>query len=263
MSRKGAPLGYYVALLDILGFEYKLNTLGIDAIHEKYKLIVEMVRQNTERNSILDALNFTGPMWTAKGGTFFTYNVHAAYASDSIILWANRAFKMVQNKSIEALERDRENPAYGHLTHPVPLLPFINFLTEVMCQCLEAGLPLRGAISNGDCIFDEEENVFLGQPICDVARLEKKHKWIGVTACPSLEETPDLINYFIQYNKHVKFQDSVLGNELVLNWPLYFLNSRKANPRALIIELNEANPGHHEYYDNTIAFIDYSLSEIK
>ena len=85
---------------------------------------------------------------------------------------------MVQNQPKEVLIKNEPHPAYGHLSKPVPLVEFWNTCAELLCRSIEFDLPIRGAVSTGDAIFDTENKVYLGEPIVDTARLENKQQAI-------------------------------------------------------------------------------------
>lgn len=258
MGRVGSPLGYVVALFDVMGFESRIKTIGLDEILKKYMSIVELINRNSERNRLLiDQLNVSAPIFVVDGEPFNVYDIHAAYASDTIILWSNLAWRMVQNYSPETLKRNANHSAYGHLSDPVPLRTFLTMCAEVICRCIEVDLPLRGAIAMGDAIFDEKNRIFLGQPMVDAARLENQQHCIGLALCSSYVKQFDHLNFFLPYSGHLKEDGKGIGQEFALNWPHYWNISRKGNIKDVIEEMAKKNH-NHQYYKNTIAFIEFS-----
>jgi hypothetical protein len=49
----------------------------------------------------------------------------------------------------------------------------------------ESGLRIRGGISFGEAYIDEDESVFVGNPIVEAYQLEKKQQWAGVALTQS------------------------------------------------------------------------------
>jgi hypothetical protein len=262
MARKGSPLGFVVALFDVLGFEYRLNTFGLDEILNRYQKIVDIVNKNTESNKLLDKLNFDSPFWLSSGnvalptiGVF--YNIEAVYSSDSILLWSNLAWKRVQHEPIEVLKKNENHPAYGYLSKPIPMNNFLTMCANIICRSIEIDLPLRGALSMGDALLDKEANIFLGNPIVEAARLEVQQNCIGVGVCNSFEGYDPRFNHLIPYSKHFKAECKAPRKELALNWPLFWKDTRQKDLKSTLEELSEQND-HHHYYTNTIEFVRYS-----
>jgi len=258
MGRKNSPLGFVVALFDVLGFEFRLKKYGLDEIKSKYYKIVEIVNKNSEKNRILfEQLNITAPLMIADGPPMVFYDIRAIYSSDSILLWSNLAWKIVQDKSIETLRKNENHSAYGYLSKPVPLEPFLSMCAELICRSIEIDLPLRGAIAMGDAVLNETDKVFIGSPIVDAARLEKEQKCIGLSICTSYIKQQDHSKFFIPYSEHFKEDYRAERNDCALNWPLYWLNSRNTDLINAIEEMATRND-NHSYYLNTIEFIKYS-----
>jgi hypothetical protein len=121
MARKNSPLGFVVALFDIIGFEFRLKKYGLDEILNRYSKIVDFVKKNSEKNKILfKKLNITTPILLKDGPLAVFYDIQAVYSSDTILLWANLAWKFVQDKSVEILRKNENHPAYGYFSKPVP-----------------------------------------------------------------------------------------------------------------------------------------------
>jgi len=265
MSRDGSPLGYVVALFDVMGFESRLEKYGLDEIYSRYMKIVQYIKRNDERNHVLyDMLNFNGPMWTAEGNVICAYDIRAAYASDSILIWANLAWRMVQDKSFEVLKKNSTHPAWGHLSFPVPLRPFFETCAEIICLGIECDLPLRGAVSMGDAILNEKERIFLGSPLVEAARLENKQNCISLSLCNSFKMQQDTINCLLPYTSHLKndVADSLVY-KYAFNWPDYWMSTRNEKDIKMIIQQMAENNNQHEYYINTLKLIEFSVEEKK
>lgn len=258
MGRENSPLGFIVALFDVMGFESRLNNLGIDEILNRYMNIVSFVEEKRESNRVIsEKLNITGPIGSIDGIAGNFYDTYAVYSSDSILLWANLAWKIVQTIPYETLEKNKDNPAYGHFSNPVPLEPFLSNCAEILCRSIEFDLPLRGAVAMGDAVLDESKHIFIGKPIVDAARLESKQNCIGLSISNSYNEQNDHNTFFLPYNKHFKKDYIGEKKEFALNWPLYWKNSRKDDLKLKILEVSKNN-NNHEYYTNTLEFIEYS-----
>jgi len=258
MGRENSPLGFVVALFDVMGFESRLKKLGIDEMLSRYMNIVNFVKKKSEMNKIItEQLNITGPLLTSDGPVANIYDVRAVYSSDTIVLWSNLAWRMVQGMTIETLKKNENHPAYGHFSRPVPLEPFLTDCAEIICRSIEFDLPLRGAISMGDAVLDEKDNIFIGMPIVEAARLENKQICIGLSLCNSFVEQEDNRTFFLPYSKHFKDDYKDEKKEYAFNWPLYWKNSRKEDLKQKIQALAELN-NNHPYYTNTLEFIEYS-----
>ena len=258
MSDTKAPFGYIVGLFDVIGFEYRLKKLGLTEISRRYDNIVEFVKANSKKNKLLfDVMNITGPFHTLDGPPAIIYDIRAIYASDTIMLWSNLAWKIAQDKSLETIRTNQNHPAYGNLFRPVPLEPFLSMCAEIISRSIEFDLPLRGAISMGEAIFNEDDRIFLGEPIVDAARLENKQNCIGVSVCNSYLEQNDHRKFYLPYNKQFKpdFKDS--RKEYALNWPLYWRTKRTSDLKTVVEKLATEN-NNHQYYINTLEFIEYS-----
>jgi hypothetical protein len=258
MGRKNSPLGFVVALFDVLGFEFRLQKFGLDEIFNRYNNIVQLVKKNSEKNrTLFEKLNITAPLLVADGPPVIFYEINAIYSSDTIMLWSNLAYKLVQDKSIELLKKNANHSAYGYLSNSVPLMPFLSMCAEIICTSIEIDLPLRGALAMGDAVFNEDDLIFLGDPIVDAARLEKEQNCIGLSICNSFVEQPDHHKFFLPYSKHFKDDFNKPHKEYALNWPLFWRNSRTEEIESIINKMAEEN-NNHQYYSNTLNFIKYS-----
>jgi hypothetical protein len=259
MGRENSPLGFIVALFDILGFEFRLKRYGLDEILNRYQQIVDLIKKNDEKNKILfEKLKITGPLLTKDGPPVYFYDIKAIYSSDSILIWSNLAWKMVQNQSLEKLKKNENHPVFGYFSKPVPLEPFLTMCAEIICRSIEFDLPLRGAIAMGDAVLNENERIFLGDPIVDAARLERAQNCIGVSICNSFIEQVDHNKFFLPYAKHFKEDYKEPRKKFALNWPLFWKNSRKNIDLLTTMEKLSEQNSNHPYYLNTIEFIKYS-----
>lgn len=189
------PALYLVAYIDILGFESLLTRVGLPELHRLYnKLLQTALAPNSEAHpwskarSIVKGVIVPALMWVP---------IQTAYFSDSILLWVHY------------------NP--GHVGD------FLLRISKVFCEALEMGLPMRGAISFGEAIFDKASNTFLGSPLVEAARIEKEQDWVGVTIGASFKDEkhkipvpPEMVSV---YRPPMKTNKEELLSGLVLDWP--------------------------------------------
>ncbi|MBI5101390.1 MAG: hypothetical protein HZB33_06100, partial [Nitrospirae bacterium] len=141
-----------VALFDVLGFESMLTLLGIERMYDKYqelihKTFVPSVAQN--KYSLARGM-FAGQLREG----FMKLPIRVAYFSDTLLIWAQ--------------------------FHNAFVGTFLDRCSSLFCNALDAGLPLRGAISVGEVIFHKKTNTYLGEPLVEAARLEKAQDVLGV-----------------------------------------------------------------------------------
>lgn len=51
---------------------------------------------------------------------------------------------------------------------------------EFFCQAIFAGIPLRGCLSTGMALMDQEKTIYFGDPIVEAARGETAQYAIGI-----------------------------------------------------------------------------------
>ena len=81
---------------------------------------------------------------------------HYAYFSDTILLWC-------------------------------PLVPpavddFVGRCSDLICEALAMNIPLRGAITLGEAVLDNQASLFIGKPIVEAHFIERWQEWIGKSA---------------------------------------------------------------------------------
>ncbi len=240
---------YLVALFDILGFESRLVDLGLNCMYEKYQKLINIIDENNKKQELLKSANLYGRFW-AQDGQFEVYEIKGAYASDSIIIWANR---IIEGGGIRFANGSFGNP-------PISPNHFLNICNELICCSLEIGLPLRGAVSVGKAIIIENRNIFLGFPFVEVARLEKRQTTIGATPCKAFQLGHRGLNPYLllPYEKHLKsFSDREQTFGAVLDWPRRWRESRDVDVRKVVKGL-DSDVRFSKYYNDTIELIDFS-----
>lgn len=254
-----SPYGYLVALFDVLGFEQKLDEIGLKEMLSRYEALIEVVNYRKEQvRRVFGDLGFSeAPYFSSDGDVFIFNEIHGAYASDSILLWTNRSWPEARGKTIEECKNHLNDPAKAWAFQPIPCDNFFDICNDIMCRSLEVGLPLRGAISVGDAIFDEGRNIFLGQPIVEATRLEKGQQFIGTSFCSSAINQKIPKRYFLKFDRHIK--DSFEGNwgGLILDWPRHWRKTRLVDLSKVVLGMN-TSINHSTYYKNTLDCISLS-----
>ena len=218
-----------VCLLDVLGFENQLSTLGLEGMHVKYTKLIEYVKAQTGGVDLVPT-----PEGQVAVGWLVIGN---AYFSDSLVFWTR----------------------YSKLALP----SFTNCIAQALCFGLEIELPLRGSIAVGDAILDVKSGVFLGSPLVEVARGERSQQWIGASFGPSFSRAGFNdgfhLNTILPYKSQYKDKASEHATGMAVDWPRVWRESRKTDPTSLVRALNR-NPAFTEYYENTERFIAFSES---
>ena len=235
---------YFIAFFDILGFESRLRSFGLQKMIEKYQLLTNIIDKNNAKQEELKSGKFHGAFWTAEGSAMISYEIKGAYASDSILIWANRQLD-------------------GKFLPPDNFLAVCN---ELICASIEINLPLRGAISMGELCIDEQKGVYLGDALVDIARMEKRQNFIGATPCKAFQEQSIQAQYFLPYKSHLKElkqKELDLSFGAVLDWPRHWRNTRNADVLQIVASLSEdgeSNENVNIKYENTKKLIQFSGS---
>jgi hypothetical protein len=250
---------YLVGLFDILGFEKKLASIGLAEMLACYEVLIDAVdyRKEQEQRVFVDMDFKESAYWRAEGDVGIFSKTHGAYASDSILLWANRTWPEARDKSPEDIERLSKDPAKGWAFHPTPCDNFLDVCNDLMCCGLETGLPLRGAISMGEAVLDGNKNIFLGHPIIEAARLERGQRFIGASLCKSFVNQTIPKRYLQQFDMHLKDGYAEQYGGFVLDWPRHWRKTRSGDLSQIIKEMNN-DAQFSAYYENTLDLIAHS-----
>ncbi len=253
---------YTVAMLDILGFETLFNENGLSWMADKYQQIIGVInRINAQTKLIQNSLKITEEAIVVQNenqhsaGVFARYN--GAYASDTIIIWTHNQFPQARKLSPEEIVERQKSPEFGWAYHPIPLDRFFEICCEVVSMGIQLGLPLRGAISTGEAIMDQEKGIFLGQPMIDTARMEKNQKIIGIAMCESLLLQKIPSRFKIAQVSHLKNPQKSSYGGYMLDWPRHWRKTRNHDIGTMISGMN-SNPAFSEYYSNTLETIQKS-----
>lgn len=176
-------------LLDVLGFEKQLKTLGLDGMQAKYTKLIEYVKKQTGGIDVVPTPDgHVAVGWLVIGNAYF---------SDSLLFWTR----------------------YSKMSLP----SFTHCIAEAICFGLEIELPLRGSIAVGDAILDTDSGVFLGDPLVEVARGERSQQWIGASFGPSFTRPGFNDGFYLHtmlpYKSHYKDMSSEHATGMTVDWP--------------------------------------------
>jgi hypothetical protein len=136
----------YVALIDVLGMKAWLETVPDSSkIAGELAAVINFARSGSSGIITTDARG-PRPLGPLIGTEFFSDCILAYSADDS---WTSASL----------------------------ILTFAKMLVE---QALEIGIPLRGAISVGDTVFSKSLRVFVGQPLADADKSDKRSAYKGI-----------------------------------------------------------------------------------
>jgi len=226
---------YIIGVFDVLGFSALLETAGLDAVTEQYaRLIAEAVTKPAMRiHNIIQVSK------TEAQSIFCVLPVQHAHFSDTILLWA---------------------PLVQHF-----IAPFLARCADMVCEALQMGLPLRGAVAVGRAVMHRTSGTFIGQPIVEAAKLEQAQDWLGVTLGASMlaadvacEFDPTLV---VPYRVPFKRRRINFPTSLALDWPNRFRARYGIDPSESIALINRS-PAHSIYYDNAQKFATYSAGPL-
>lgn len=150
---------------------------------------------------------------------------------------------------------------------------------SIFIEALKNQIPLRGAISCGRAIMDDDRKIYLGHPLVESARLEAAQDWLGISIGLSCDKIyPSEARYILPYDEHYKKelkqnpneetftfehseQKAIIGwggidSPMVLDWPRYCRNNN-FDPIQVISQMDTDEKFSH-YYKNTIKFIEHS-----
>lgn len=193
-----------IAFLDVLGFSARLEREKIESLHQQYSAFIDEAKNAT--------------FFIAQGDNTGRKNFEfSQFLFDSIVL----------------------------VSCPVDDIYNVNNFVSAVSLLLELGfqnkLPLRGAISQGNFLYDQERNIFLSERFPELVKFELKQEWAGCSILKHAEQTvansvmgvsdasqvsaeQTRNQLFHRYNVPLKNGESL--DCLVLNY-LFFLSERE------------------------------------
>jgi len=216
-----------LCLLDVLGFESLFKAIGLKELAGRYAKLTAYVKEQTGGLDIAPTPDgHVAVGWLVIGNTYF---------SDTLLLWTR----------------------YDKISLP----SFTQLTAETICYGLENELALRGTLSVGEMILNNDSGTYLGEPLIEAARTVPLQRWIGVSFGCSFTK-PDFnkgfyLNMVLPYKSHYKDQASSLATGMVVDWPRRWRETRKIDIRPLVSGM-DTDPQFSEYYRETLAFVDFS-----
>jgi hypothetical protein len=251
---------YAVGIFDVLGFKNRFEKLGLKEITARYAALIDIVAKRDEHfaemKSFFPHLK-EGPYWCAGGEIMLSTKVHAAYASDTFLVWANYTWTESHVRKKDELDKLSKDSMHDWLFQPIPCDAFLETCNELMCRSLQVGLPLRGALAVGDAVLDKERNIFLGQPIIDANLLEHGQRFIGAGMCPSFADQTIPKRFSLPFSQQLKKVAAEEASGLVLDWPRHWRNTRPIDLKQVVMSM-DTDDAFSDYYQNTLASIEQS-----
>lgn len=141
-----------IAFLDVLGFSARLEREKIESLHQQYSAFIDEAKNAT----------FFSVQGDNTGRKNFEFS---QFLFDSIVL----------------------------VSCPVDDIYNVNNFVSAVSLLLELGfqnkLPLRGAISQGNFLYDQERNIFLSERFPELVKFELKQEWTGCSILKHAEQT--------------------------------------------------------------------------
>ena len=219
-----------IAMFDVLGFEKRVQRIGLERIYGEYKELLDAVARRDSRLLIAALPVAESPSMSVVA--LGSHILEHAYFSDTILTWSN-------------YDRVRADS-------------FLSICADLISESILLRLPLRGAIAVGPARMEPAEGVFLGTPLIEVAHVEREQNWIGVTLGPSLhaQEHSFDARLVIPYRRHLK-PGATWARTLVVDWPRYWRGNHSEDLLSLLHRMRPIGDGR-EKYDTTIDFVRYS-----
>jgi hypothetical protein len=218
-----------IAFLDVLGFSARLESEEIESLHKQYAVFIDEAK--------------TATFFAAQGDNTGRKNFEfSQFLFDSIVL----------------------------VSCPVDDVYNVNNFVSAVSLLLELGfkskLPLRGAISQGDFLYDQERNIFLSERFPELAKFELKQEWAGCSVLRHAEQTvanaaigiTDISQIPVEQTRNQLFhryksplKNGEVFDSLVLNY-LFFLSEKEilSGIDYLIQGKKEHNAQYFEFLKN-------------
>jgi hypothetical protein len=220
-----------LALFDILGSQKRMETLQLDGVLARYLDLADFVDDMTGSIVIRPVPDGEGGVCPAVG----YLEVGQSYFSDTFVVWADY--------------------------EPLRLPAFLNMCSQLMCYCVDLGIPLRGGIGVGDAYMDKEKNIFLGPALIDAYLAESAGQWVGVSVGNTFSADeyrgPFDPRTLLPYRSHQNPGREYKLDGLVLDWPRLW-RTQKDDDLVAALRRMDTDPAFTRYYDNAVAFAQHS-----
>lgn len=227
-----------LAFFDILGTSEKIKCGQYNKVYDFYSYMANLC---AKEQIPISFSNLPGHS-RHDGDIILNFPMKHAFFSDTFIVW---------------IEYEK---LFG-----MSLRGFYEKCMEIFIEAIKYGIPLRGAISRGVAIMDEDKKLYLGKPIVEAAEAEIAQNWMGISLTRSCQEASVSEAWLLlPYTDHIKEayrtrqeNKDVLFTNCVLDWPKYWRQTQDGDVVKLIQKMN-INPSFSSYYDNAIKFVAYS-----
>ncbi len=269
---------YSIALFDILGFSNYVSINETNVILELYNKLLSLIEeQKSTPDGNCSRAGSIVPVPTSsdwKNNTLVADAngfVRVCHFSDTFIIYVNH---QIGKQGWWLLDRKYEpNPLLICEDSAEVYPPFYQFHTiylsflqtcmEFFCQAILAGIPLRGCLSTGIALMDQDKSIYFGNPIVEAARGESAQDAMGIAFGRSFNNYhPVYHDYFIPFLGHMKPDDKKTKflSPMVLDWPRFWRNSPTYKEYSLIDCIKKMNTDScfSKYYENAIKFVEFS-----
>lgn len=225
-----------LAFFDILGTSEKIRCGQYEKVYSFYSYMVNLCAEEQIPISFSGLPGYSN----VDADMVIDFPLKHAFFSDTFIIWVE-----IWNE-------------FG-----MSLQGFYEKCMHVFTEAINRGIPLRGAISRGKAIMDEENKLYLGQPIVEAARAEAAQNWMGIGLTRSCQEASISEAWLLlPYSEHIKKDyikkgKDILFTDCALDWPKYWRNTQDKDVIPIINAMND-DPAFSSYYDNAIKFVNYS-----
>lgn len=269
---------YSIALFDILGFSNFVTNNGTNVILELYNKLLKII---DKQKSLPDGeASLAGSVVPVPTSSDWKNNaliadangfVRVCHFSDTFIIYVNYQLSK-QGQWLRDTKYEPNPLLIGEVNTPYcPIffdshaiyLSYLQTCMEFFCQAILAGIPLRGCLSTGMALMDQEKSIYFGNPIVEAARGETAQDALGIAFGRSFNNYhPVYHDYFIPYLSHMKPNSNKTEflSPMVLDWPRYWRHSPDFKDYSLVEYINKMNtdPNFSKYYENAIEFVQFS-----
>lgn len=218
-----------IGFFDVLAFSERVRRSTLAEIYVEYEQLIKIV---IDKNGtfIIGRVAVGDGSYAPATGWLATEH---AYFSDTVLLWSK----------------------FDDFRYPA----FCSLCARLICEALEVGMPLRGAIAVGQASLDRTKNIFVGLAVVEAHDVENAQAWLGVSFAPSAAKLlqsfdPRLV---LAYAHHRKDGNEQLVEGAVLDWPRVWRENYKNDLVSVLMKLQD-RIGSHPYIGAAIEFARFS-----
>lgn len=266
---------YSIALFDILGFSNFVQENGNEVILNLYNKLLDLINKQKSTFQKSGVAGSVVPVPVSEDCRESVYiadangYINVCHFSDTFIIYVN--YLVAKQPFWLADRKHEEHPLLlgevGTIQYPIfykehrIYLSFLQTCMDFFCQAIIEGIPLRGCISTGLAVMDNNKSIFFGNPLVEAARGETVRNSIGICFGKSFNNHHPIYNdYFIPYLNYIKEKNSEHISPMMLDWARYWRNTPNYNKYDFYRCVNKMNKNSNfsYYYDNAIKFFDFS-----